>query len=185
MGPLWEDPVHDVSTVHDHRAGSASGRSSQSWQCCYGRPGARSARSEPQHQKAARRSCAVARAESTPGDQGRAFGAPGLSPAIQGAAFLGLNGSGLGMIIGSRAVTGWWQAALLGFGTGLVLAGTVELGILGVVSRITGQDRQPREPSIVVQIDGETQTVVQPASPGHSGQPARGSCGSPGAGQQP
>ena len=88
------------------------------------------------------------------------------SPVVRGAAFLGLNGSGLGMIIGSRAVTGWWQAALLGFGTGLVLAGTVELGILGVVSRITGQDRQSREPGIVVQIDGETQTVVQPASPG-------------------
>jgi hypothetical protein len=93
------------------------------------------------------------------------------SPAVQGAAFLGLNGSGLGMIIGSRAVTGWWQAALLGFGTGLVLAGTVELGILGLVSRITGQDGRPREPSIVVQIDGETQTVVQPASPDTAANP--------------
>jgi hypothetical protein len=93
------------------------------------------------------------------------------SPVIQGAAFLGLNGSGLGMIIGSRVVTGWWQAALLGFGTGLVLAGTVELGILGVIGRITGQDGRLREPGIVVQIDGEPQTVVQPVSSGTAANP--------------
>ena len=69
-------------------------------------------------------------------------------------------------------MTGWWQAALLGFGTGLVLAGIVELGILGVVSRITGQDGQPREPIMVVQIDSETQTVIQPASPDTAANPS-------------
>jgi hypothetical protein len=93
------------------------------------------------------------------------------NPAIQGAAFLGLNGSGLGMILGSRAVTGWWQAALLGFGTGLVLAGTVELGILGVIGRITGQNGQQRELGLVVQIDGEMQAVVQPVSPDTAANP--------------
>ena len=45
------------------------------------------------------------------------------------------------MVIGSRAVTGWNQAALLGFGTSLLIVGTVELGILGVLNKIIDPDR--------------------------------------------
>jgi hypothetical protein len=45
------------------------------------------------------------------------------------------------MIIGSRSVTGWNQLALLGFGTSLLIVGTVELGILGVLHKIIDPDR--------------------------------------------
>ena len=45
------------------------------------------------------------------------------------------------MIIGSRAVTGWNQAALLGFGASLLIVGTVELGVLGVLNKIIDPDR--------------------------------------------
>jgi len=88
-------------------------------------------------------------------------------PVVLGAAILGLTGSGLGLIIGSHAVTGWWQSALLGFGTGLILAGTLELGIIGLVNRILEPDSQQwkrEEPEPFVQVDGKTQTVLQPVS---------------------
>ena len=48
---------------------------------------------------------------------------------------------GLAMIIWSHAVTGWNQAALLGFSTSLIIVGTVELGILGVLSKIIDPDQ--------------------------------------------
>jgi hypothetical protein len=58
------------------------------------------------------------------------------NPIVLGAAIVGFSGGGLAMVIGSRAVTGWNQAALLGFGTSLLIVGTVELGVLGVLNRI-------------------------------------------------
>jgi len=61
-----------------------------------------------------------------------------------GAAILGFSGAGLGMIIWSHAVTGWWQAALLGFGTSLLIVGTVELGVLGVLNKIL----EPKDPAV-------------------------------------
>ena len=63
------------------------------------------------------------------------------SRAVLGAAIFVFSASGLTMVIGSRAVTGWNQAALLGFGTSLLIVGTVELGILGVLNKIIDPDR--------------------------------------------
>lgn len=40
-------------------------------------------------------------------------------------------------------VTVWNQAALLGFGTSLLIVGTVELGILGVLNKIIDPDESP------------------------------------------
>ncbi len=89
-------------------------------------------------------------------------------PVVLGAAILVLTGSGLGLIIGSHAVTGWWQSTLLGFGTGLVLTGTIELGlIVGLVNRIIepdGEPWKPRKPP-VAEIDDKTGTVVLRLSP--------------------
>jgi hypothetical protein len=64
--------------------------------------------------------------------------------AALGAAILGFSAAGLGMIIWSHAVTGWWQAALLGFGTSLLIVGTVELGVLGVLNKIL----EPTDPAV-------------------------------------
>lgn len=63
------------------------------------------------------------------------------SKIVLGAAIVGFSASGLAMIIGSRAVTGWNQAALLGFGTSLLIVGTVELGVLAVLNKIIDPDR--------------------------------------------
>jgi hypothetical protein len=52
---------------------------------------------------------------------------------VLAAAILAFSAVGTGMIIGSRSVTGWWQLALLGFGSSLLIIGTINLGILGVV----------------------------------------------------
>jgi hypothetical protein len=60
---------------------------------------------------------------------------------VLGAAIFGFSASGIAMVIGSRAVTGWNQTALLGFGTSLLIVGTVELGILGVLNKIIEPDR--------------------------------------------
>ena len=92
-------------------------------------------------------------------------------PVFLGAAILGLTGSGLGLIIGSRAMTGWWQSTLLGFGTGLVLTGTLELGlIVGLMKQIIEPDSEPwskpRKSRRDVLIVTKAQTVAQPASPG-------------------
>ena len=95
-------------------------------------------------------------------------------PALLGAAILGFTGTGLGMIIGSHAVAGWWQSALLGFGTGLVFTGTVELGIVGLINRIIGPNDKPtppREPKIVITIGDETGTVVPRSSYGTAANP--------------
>jgi hypothetical protein len=61
-----------------------------------------------------------------------------------GAAIVGFSGAGLGMIIWSHAVTGWWQTALLGFGTSLLIVGTIELGVLGVLNKIL----EPKNPAV-------------------------------------
>jgi hypothetical protein len=63
------------------------------------------------------------------------------SKIVLGSAIFGFSASGLAMVIGSRAVTGWNQAALLGFGTSLLIVGTVELGVLGVLNKIIDPDR--------------------------------------------
>ena len=73
------------------------------------------------------------------------------SKLVLGAAILGFSVIGLAMIIGSHAVTGWNQAALLGFGTSLIIVGTVELGILGVLNKIIDPDRTG---SLFEQLDG-------------------------------
>ena len=57
-----------------------------------------------------------------------------------GAAIFGFSASGLAMVTLSRIVTGWNQTALLGFGTSLLIVGTVELGILGVLKKIIDPD---------------------------------------------
>jgi hypothetical protein len=57
-----------------------------------------------------------------------------------GAAIILFSASGLGMILWSHKVTGWNQTALLGFGTSLLIVGTVELGILGVLKNIIEPD---------------------------------------------
>jgi hypothetical protein len=57
-----------------------------------------------------------------------------------GGAILGFSLCGLAMIIGSHAVVGWWQIALLGFGTSLLFVGTVQLGIVGVIDKLTKHD---------------------------------------------
>jgi hypothetical protein len=62
------------------------------------------------------------------------------SKIVLGTAIFAFTGIGLAMIIGSHAVTGWNQAALLGFGTSLLIVGTVELGILGVLKNIIDPD---------------------------------------------
>lgn len=63
------------------------------------------------------------------------------SKIVLGTAIFGFSAGGLGMIIVSRALTGWNQVALLGFGTSLLIVGTVELGILGVLHKIIDPDR--------------------------------------------
>jgi len=73
------------------------------------------------------------------------------SKLVLGAAILGFSVSGVAMIIGSHTVTGWNQAALLGFGTSLIIVGTVELGILGVLNKIIDPDRTG---SLFKQLDG-------------------------------
>jgi hypothetical protein len=60
---------------------------------------------------------------------------------VLGTAIFVFSASGLAMVIGSRAVTGWSQAALLGFGTSFLIVGTVELGVLGVLNKIIDPDR--------------------------------------------
>lgn len=62
------------------------------------------------------------------------------SKIVLGVAIFGFSVSGLAMVIGSRAVTGWNQTALLGFGTSFLVVGTVELGILGVLNKIIDPD---------------------------------------------
>jgi len=64
---------------------------------------------------------------------------------VLGAAIAGFSATGLGLIIGSYLVAGWWQPALLGFGTSLLIVGTVELGILGVLKKIIEPDEGPSE----------------------------------------
>ena len=51
-------------------------------------------------------------------------------------AILGFVGAGLGTIIGSAATTGWSQAVLINIGTSLLIVGTVELGVLGVLRNV-------------------------------------------------
>jgi hypothetical protein len=65
---------------------------------------------------------------------------------ILGGAIVGFSVGGLGMIIGSSALTGWWQAALLGLGTSLLLVGTVELGIIGLINKAT----EPTDPTFIL-----------------------------------
>ena len=90
-------------------------------------------------------------------------------PVVLGAAIVALTGGGLGLIIASHAMTGWGQSTLLGFGTGLVLTGTLEIGlIVGLINRIIepdGQAWKPSQPELVLKDDGKTWTVVRPASP--------------------
>jgi hypothetical protein len=62
---------------------------------------------------------------------------------ILGAAIILFSVLGIALIIWSSLVTGWAQAALLGFGTSLLIVGIVELGILGVLNRIIDPDRSP------------------------------------------
>ena len=62
------------------------------------------------------------------------------SKIVLGTAIFAFTGTGLAMIIWSHTVTGWNQAALLGFGTSLLIVGTVELGILGVLKKIIDPD---------------------------------------------
>jgi hypothetical protein len=62
------------------------------------------------------------------------------SKIVLGTAIFAFSTTGLAMIIWSHAVTGWNQAALLGFGTSLLIVGTVELGILGVLKNIIDPD---------------------------------------------
>jgi hypothetical protein len=80
-------------------------------------------------------------------------------PIVLGCAILVFSGCGLGMIIGSHAVTGWWQSALLGFGTSLLIVGTVELGILGVIKKLveTGDDK----PEKVVRVLSPEEKIVR------------------------
>lgn len=63
------------------------------------------------------------------------------SKLVLGAAIFGFSVSGLAMVIWSHTVTGWNQTALLGFGTSLLIVGTVELGILGVLKKIIDPDQ--------------------------------------------
>ena len=63
------------------------------------------------------------------------------SKVVLGAAIFGFSASGLAMVIWSHTVTGWTQTALLGFGTSLLIVGTVELGILGVLKKIIDPDQ--------------------------------------------
>ncbi len=62
------------------------------------------------------------------------------SKIVLGTAIFAFTGTGLAMIIWSHTVTGWNQTALLGFGTSLLIVGTVELGILGVLKKIIDPD---------------------------------------------
>jgi hypothetical protein len=62
------------------------------------------------------------------------------SKIVLGIAILMFSVTGLAMIIWSHVVTGWSQSALLGFGTSLLIVGTVELGILGVLKKIIDPD---------------------------------------------
>jgi hypothetical protein len=62
------------------------------------------------------------------------------SKLILGAAILGFSGAGVGLLIGSYLTTGWWQALQLAVGTSLLFVGTVELGILGLLRRVLGED---------------------------------------------
>ena len=83
-------------------------------------------------------------------------------PLVLGSAILGFSVVGLAMIIASRAVTGWWQLALLGFGTSLLIVGTVELGILGVLKKIIEpDDRTPRMINAVTQNFNESFTALR------------------------
>jgi hypothetical protein len=62
------------------------------------------------------------------------------SKVVLGAAIFAFSAGGLAMVIWSHTVTGWNQTALLGFGTSLLIVGTVELGILGVLKNIIDPD---------------------------------------------
>jgi hypothetical protein len=67
------------------------------------------------------------------------------------------------MIIWSYAVTGWWQTALLGFGTSLLIVGTVELGVLGALNKIL----EPTDPAVKMMnnfIEDFAQWANQPGS---------------------
>jgi hypothetical protein len=82
---------------------------------------------------------------------------------ILASAILGFSGAGIGMIIGSRSVTGWWQAALLGFGTSLLIVGTVQLGILGVVKKLLEPDNNVHVTATAVPRPGSTPTEIAAA----------------------
>jgi hypothetical protein len=58
---------------------------------------------------------------------------------------LGFSAVGVGLIIGSYFVPTWWQALLLAIGTSLLVVGTVEVGILGVLKKIIDPDEGPSE----------------------------------------
>jgi hypothetical protein len=62
--------------------------------------------------------------------------------AVLGGSILGFSGAGAGLIIGSYFVPGWWQAFLLALGTILLIVGTVEVGILGVLRKIIEPDEE-------------------------------------------
>lgn len=59
---------------------------------------------------------------------------------ILGSAILGFSCLGLGLIVGSALTTGWWQALQLAIGVSLLFVGTVELGILGLIRHVLGED---------------------------------------------
>ena len=64
---------------------------------------------------------------------------------ILGSAILGFSVVGVGLIVGSALTTGWWQAFQLAIGTSLLIVGTVELGILGLLRHVLGEDESGQQ----------------------------------------
>jgi hypothetical protein len=60
---------------------------------------------------------------------------------ILGSAIFGFSCVGAGLIVGSALTTGWWQAFQLAIGVSLLVVGTVELGILGLLHRVLKGDK--------------------------------------------
>jgi CHASE2 domain-containing sensor protein len=56
-------------------------------------------------------------------------------PALLGLAIVLFALSGTVLVVVSALVAGWWRDFTMGLGTSLLLTGTVEIGVLGVLRR--------------------------------------------------
>jgi hypothetical protein len=94
-------------------------------------------------------------------------------PRLFGRAILGFSCTGIGLIVGSYFATGWWEGALLEFGMSLLIVGAVELGIVGVLGKLTEPDdgapeilrglSESLDRTGVTQPSGHSGTVMEPA----------------------